>query len=102
MSGSFWTRFRKTEGDEASSDQDVGEKQPEQEVTPVEVGPGGLSFEEGALVRSFAPLLHLGPSTVFAQTLLEGLAVISASPHAPFLSSDVSLVQVSSPPHPPF
>ena len=97
-------RFRKTEpGDEAASfDHDVGEKQPEPEFTPIDVGPGGFSFEEGALVRSFAPLLHLGPSTVFAQTLLEGLAVISASPHAPFLSSDVSLVQVSSPPHPPF
>ena len=47
-------RFRKTEpGDEAASfDHDVGEKQPEPEFTPIDVGPGGFSFEEGALVRS--------------------------------------------------
>ncbi|KAG8217123.1 amino acid permease-domain-containing protein [Butyriboletus roseoflavus] len=58
MPGSLWTRFRKTEpSDEASFDHDVGEKQPKQEVTLVDVGPGGLSFEEdtaGGLGR------HLG------------------------------------------
>ena len=58
MPGSIWTRFRKTQSDEGSLDDDVGEKKPVQEVAPaIEVSPGGLSFEEGASANSFAALL---------------------------------------------
>lgn len=62
MSGSLWTHFRKTESNE---DRGIDEKQRIiQEVTPVDVGPGGLSFEEGAFVRHFAAFLRLGSMTV--------------------------------------
>ncbi|KAF8549796.1 amino acid transporter [Imleria badia] len=58
MSGSLWTRFRKTESVEGSLDHKIGEEQPSQEGTlAVDIGPGGLSFEEdtaGGLGR------HLG------------------------------------------
>ena len=58
MPGSIWARFRKTQSNEDSLDDDVGEKKPVQEIaSAVEVGPGGLSFEEGASVNSFAGLL---------------------------------------------
>lgn len=56
MPGSFWTRFRKTESDEDSLDHDGAEKEAVQDDT-VDVGPGGLSFEEGASVHSFSPHL---------------------------------------------
>ncbi|KAN0073754.1 Amino acid permease domain containing protein [Tylopilus felleus] len=58
MSGSLWTRFRKTESEEDSSDHDVDEKEPVREGTvAVDALPGELSFEEdtaGGLGR------HLG------------------------------------------
>jgi hypothetical protein len=93
MSTSLWTRFRKTQSDEDSLDHDIGEKKPVQEITPaVDVGPGGLSFEEGAAVNSFQALV-LG--SMGLKTLLEVLAVISASPHVPFSSLDASSVLVS-------
>ena len=57
MSASVWTRFRKTESNEDSG---IDEKQLElvQEVTQVDVGPGGLSFEEGEFVRHFAAVVQ--------------------------------------------
>lgn len=52
MSGSLWTRFRKTESEEDSSDHDVDEKEPVREGTvAVDALPGELSFEEGASVH---------------------------------------------------
>ena len=69
MSGSLWTRFRKTQSDEDSLDHDIGEKKPVQEITPaVEVGPGGLSFEESALVHLIVGHLRLGLTTVCLDT----------------------------------
>ena len=58
MAGSLWTRFWKTQSDEDGLDHDIGDKKPVQEITPVvHVSPGGLSFEEGASINSFAALL---------------------------------------------
>ena len=58
MAGSLWTRFRKTQSDEDTSDHDISEKKPVQAIIPVvDVSPGGLSFEEGASINSFAALL---------------------------------------------
>ena len=51
MTGSLWTRFWKTESVGDSLDHNMDEKPPNQEDT--DVGPGGLSFEEGASVQSF-------------------------------------------------
>ena len=49
MSASLWTRFRKADNDEDSLGHGIDVKQVIQEVNPaVDVGPGGLSFEEGA------------------------------------------------------
>ena len=59
MSESLWAHFRKTENDEGSLDRDVGERQSGQDGAEfADVGPGGLSFEEGALGCSFLTLLH--------------------------------------------
>ena len=103
MSGSLWARFQKTESDKGSLDRDVREKQSGQDgVEVAEVGPGGLSFEEGTLVRSFVTLLLDRTCFMFEQTLLEGLAVISALPHARFSSSDASSALASSRHHPRF
>lgn len=67
MSGSFSTRFQKTEDDEASSDNDISGEQPTQEAeSAVDVGPGGLSFEEGASVPSLRLFFGLGSTSVVA------------------------------------
>ena len=61
MSGSHWARFWKRESDEDSLGHCVGEKQSVQEGTrAVNVGPGGLSFEESALVHLIVGYLRLG------------------------------------------
>ena len=59
MSGSLWARFRKTEKDDDSLDRDVSERQsgPKDGAEVADVGPDGLSFEEGTLGRSFVTLL---------------------------------------------
>ena len=58
MSASLWTCFRKTENDKDDVSHVTDEKQLVQEVTPtIEVGPGGLSFEEGMSVNTLPCLL---------------------------------------------
>jgi len=56
-----WTHFRKREGDEDSSDNNIGDKRPVHVATPaIDVGPGGLSFEESASVHCFIGYLRPG------------------------------------------